>query len=268
MAVQALVTLTGRVEANGAELDLESASTSGRASAESALQGYQAAENSDPLNPEYPLKAAAILESLGQEDAAAAEARRAIDCAPIGKTYYRYGRLLARQGKTSEATAAFENARRVEPNNLDNLLALADSYATANRAAEAEAVWRVMVQLSRSDFGRIRAVPELIEWQYGRAFQQLGQAKMVRGENERAAADLREAVGILGTFWKQRDLLIAQIRVRPDDRRRTADYYRESLEAYEKVEANLGRHDEAAKAKQERVTFESERLKEESAKAG
>lgn len=275
LLAQSLSTLTGRIAANGAEIDYAQASAAMssmsssapdpaaqeavRANIESAAQGYREAESRDPLNPEYPLKLATMLETLGRKEEAEEASRRAIDRAGTGKTYYRYGKLLARHGKLEEAAKMHEAARRVEPNNLDNLLALADAYAALNRPGEAEAVWRRMTALYGSDFGRIRAVPELIDWQYGRAYQLLGQAELQRGETARAAADLQKAVGILRTFWKQRDLLIAQIRIRPEDRKRTADYYQESLAAYQKALTALGRTRDVEEAKAEEATLQQER---------
>jgi O-antigen ligase len=270
--VHSVATLTGRTAANGAEIDYASAAaamTSSsqdsstpeaiRADLERAADGYRQAESRDPLNPEYPLKLATVVETLGRKDEAEAASRRAIERAGIGKTFYRYGKLLAREGKTEEAARMHEAARRVEPNNLDNLLALADAYTALNRPAEAEAIWKHMAMLYSSDFGRIRAVPELIDWQYGRAYQLLGQTDLQRGETARAAGYLHQAVGILGTFWKQRDLLIAQIRVRTEDRKRTADYYQESLAAYQKALTALGRRQEAGEAKAEESKFQQER---------
>jgi tetratricopeptide (TPR) repeat protein len=230
-----------------------------RTGVERAAQGYRDAESRDPLNPEYSLKRATMLDVLGRRDEAEAESRRAIERARIGKTYYRYGKLLSRHGKIEEAARMHEAARKVEPNNLDNLLALADAYSALNRPADAEAVWRRIAGLYDSDFGRIRAVPEMIDWQYGRAYQLLGQAELQRGETARAAADLQKAVGILGTFWKQRDLLIAQIRVRPEDRKRTADYYQESLAVYQKALTALGRTREAGEVKAEEAKLQQER---------
>lgn len=269
LTANALMVLTGRIAANGAEIDSasafvqappdEAAAQSVRSSLVAAIQGFRDAESRDPLNPDYPLKLAPLLEATGDRPGAEAESRRAIDRARIGKTYYRYGKLLAREGKWAEAAATHEQVRRIEPNNLDNLLALADADMATSRPARAEEVWRRMVELARSDFGRIRAVPEMVEWQYGRAYEQLGQAELQRGETERAAADLKEAVGILGTFWKQRDLLIAQIRVRTDERRRTADYYADSLAAYEKALSTLGRTADADKVKAAAAAFIRER---------
>jgi len=260
------MTLTGRIEANGAELDslaaAASATASGesaRANVESAIAGYGEAEARDPLNPDYPMKLAGLLESMGQKDAAEAAARRAIGRAATGKTYYRCGRLLSRNGKLAEASKAYENARKIEPNNLDNLLALAEMYVATNRNDEAIAIWRRIVDLYHSDFARIRAVPEMIEWQYGRAFQMLGQGELERGDTVSAVEHLKEAVSILGLFWKQRDLLIAQIRVRPDDRRRTAAYYSDSLATYAKALAAAGKSADAAAATQQQLDFQRER---------
>ncbi len=272
--VQAFIVLAGRIAANGAELDSAIAFSSianhasgdsasdVRASLERAVAGYEAAESRDTLNPEYPMKLASLLEFLGRMAEAEAESRKAISRAAIGKTYYRYGRILAREGKAAEATSMHERARAVEPNNLGNLLALADTYLAFNRQADAESIYRYMVELSRGDFGKIRAVPELVEWEYGRALLGLGGAKLQRNDFAGAADDLREAVGRLGEFWRQRHLLIAEIRVRPEERKRTADYYRQALSAYEKALTAQGKSGEAMEVSAHANSFDEERAKE------
>lgn len=270
--VNSFLVLLGRVAANGAEIDSaivfnpagQSSVADIRAALESAVSGYQEAESRDMLNPEYPMRTASLMESLGRKEEAEAESRKAIARAAIGKTYYRYGKLLAREGRFAEAAKQHEQVRRVEPNNLDNLMALAEDYNATEQSEKALEAYRYMVQLSKTDFGSIRAVPELVEWQYGRAYLGLGQAELDKKEFEQAASDLKQAIGLLGEFWRQRHLLIAEIRIRPEERKRTADFYAQSLEAYQKALEALGKISEVAETKTKAAEFEGERAKEQS----
>jgi tetratricopeptide (TPR) repeat protein len=256
MTAYALLVAGGRWEANAAEAAVREGSGA------AALQRYESAIALDPWNVEYRLSRASLYEASGQAERAAAEYQDALKVASIGKVCYRFGKFYVRQGKKEEAVRMFERARALEPHNMQNLLALADAYKAAGRPAGAEAVYQKMIALYRSPFGAVRALTELVDWEFGVAYLGLAEGALARGEKAQAVVHLREGAGILGEFWRQRNLQAAAIRVRPDMRRSTALRYDWALEQWEKTLRELNRPNEAAEVQSRRAAFRTEMEKE------
>lgn len=227
-----------------------------------ALEGYRSAIALDGGNVEYRLQLAAILAASNQLEKAREVLDDAVKVAPIGKVYYRYGKLLSRMGKPEEALRMHERAKELEPNNLQNLLALADVYKAAGKPEEATRIYRRMVSLYRSPVGQVRPVPELVDWEYGMAFLGLAEQALARGNRSAAEPDLREGAGILGRFWETRSQGVAQIRVNPEVRRNTTLRYDWALEQWAKALREVGRVEEAAKIEERRARLHTEMEKE------
>ncbi|HXG24275.1 MAG TPA: tetratricopeptide repeat protein, partial [Chthonomonadales bacterium] len=227
-----------------------------------ALEGYRSAIALDGGNVEYRLQLAAILAASNQLEKAREVLDNAVKVAPIGKVYYRYGKLLSRMGKPEEALRMHEQVRELEPNNLQNLLALADVYKAASKSEEAARIYRRMVSLYHSPVGQVRPVPELVDWEYGMAFLGLAEQALARGDRAAAEPDLREGAGILGRFWETRTQGVAQLRVNPEVRRNTVLRYDWALEQWAKALREIGRTEEAAKIEERRARLHAEMEKE------
>jgi len=252
----ALLTAGGRMQAYNAALAIRA----GRGA--EALDGYQAAAGFERWNPEHYLSLATLYEASNQPEKARSALEGAVRVAPIGKTFYRFGRLLLRIGEKAQAVRMFERARQLEPGNLQNLLALAEAYKAAGRSADAESVYAHMIRLYRSPFGAVRPVPELVDWEFGVAYLGLAEAAIERGDREGAAANLEQGAGILGEFWRSRGLQIFRIRIRPDVLQNAMLRYDWALEQWIRALQDLGRPQEAAAIEERRAKFRAEREKE------
>jgi putative inorganic carbon (HCO3(-)) transporter len=229
-----------------------------------AVSGYESAVSMDGLNEDYRLQLATLYQWTSQPDRAEAAFRDAVRINPSGKAYYRYGRLLSSLRKAEEAYRMHSLSRRREPNNLQNLLALARSAEATGRKDEAEAVYRRMIEMEAGAFGQVRALPEVVDWEYGIAFTSLAELLLARGDRPGAEPALRRAVEHLGAFWGARNLEAAQMRVRPEVRRETSDRYAWAMEQWAGVLESLGRSEQARAARERLKTFKAERAEFES----
>jgi len=211
-----------------------------------ALQQWKAATTWDPLNPDYRLSLAQTLEMAGDTQAAGRQYQAAVRWADIGKCHYRYARFLERGHDLAGAIREFEHARTLEPLNLQNLLALAETCEAAGRAREAQQVYAQLADLYRQPVGRVRALPELVNWEFGAAYAALARQAAAAGELAEAETDYRQAVQIFKEFWDRRELQIVQVEVRPEVLRSVAARYRAALDGWERTLRALGRMGEAA----------------------
>ncbi|MGC8667966.1 MAG: O-antigen ligase family protein [Chthonomonadales bacterium] len=251
-AVFCVMVAGGRVEALRGMGLLRSADAFG------AAQYLSAAAAWDPLNPDYRLSLAEVYEMQGDLHSAGEQYQAAIRLADIGKCHYRYARFLERAHDLPGAIGQFERARTLEPLNLQNLLALAEVYEADGRRAAAELVYRQIAALYRAPVGRVRALPELVNWEFGAAYAALGRYEAAAGDPKRAEADYRQAVQILEEYWQRRNLQIVQVEVRPEVLRSVADRYRAALQGWEHSLRALGRTEEASAAAAMRARLERE----------
>ncbi|NUQ70728.1 MAG: O-antigen ligase family protein [Chthonomonadales bacterium] len=200
-----------------------------------ALDAFRLASSIDPYDPEPHLLAAQIHDSLSDPTAALTDLRNGVRAAPIGKTRYRLGKYLAARGDTEEAVRALEQAREFDPHNLRTLLALASVYRSAGRTRDANGIYREMVQLHHSPVGRVRAMPEVVDWEYGIAYAALAEDALKSDTPDAALPLLRNASAILGELWRTRDDLLVRLRVSSESMREASSRYEWVLEQ----EANL-----------------------------
>ncbi len=243
-----------------AEMGAESALRAGDAQA--AISNLQSASVADPEDPEPLLELAVVYDSTGRPAPAEEAIRRAIRDAPIGKTYYRLGKLLVKQGRLPEAIQAFERARQIEPHNLQTLLALADAYQKEGRSADAVEVYRAMVALYASPYGKVRALPELVTWEFGTAYLGLADAAIAQHDAADALADLQQAATVFDEFWRSRNLQIVHVQVRPDVLKSVADQYDRTLEEWPQLLRQQGRAAEADALDARRTRLHEEMQKE------
>ncbi len=253
LLVHAGSALSARMAALNAETELR------KGASQESLADYESAARADPLDPEYRLQSALLYAATGQQDRAREAYEQAVHLAPIGRCFYRYGRFLEKQGQLQEAIRQFEAARRVEPRNLQNLLALAEAYTAAHRWSEAVEIYRQMVALYHSPYGQVRALPELITWEFATAYVALADDAREQRDNAAAEANLRAAVEIYRQFWAARTLQIARIQIRPEVMSTVTEQYLRALQEWSGALRALGRTGEAAAADEERARVQRER---------
>ncbi|HSV73036.1 MAG TPA: O-antigen ligase family protein [Chthonomonadales bacterium] len=225
-----------------------------------AARALERASSFAPLDPEPRLRLAMLMEGARQPERARAAYEDAVRLAPSVRPLRRYARFLRRQGDLSAAIAAHERARRADPHNLQNLLALAECYKEAGRPAHAVAVYRTMVSLHEGVHGQVRALPEIVNWESGLAYAAVADAELAAGRREEAERLYAEAAEILGEFWRTRnDVRVLALGLPPEVRAQAADGYHEALAKRASVLRELGRADVAREAEAELDAFRAER---------
>ena len=167
-------------------------------------EALQSAASADPLDPEPLLLMASYQADVGQSDAALASLNHAVKVAPVGKTYYRLAQFYARSNRLPEAIAAFEQAQNREPRNVQNLRALGDTLLKTGQDAQAAAVYKLVTDLENSDFGKIRALPEMIEPEFVYAHLGLAQIALVAQNYAEANTEYQKALDLLRVYWRDR----------------------------------------------------------------
>src|SRR5262249_27778783 len=174
----------------------------------------------------------ALLQSPAEARQHLAEATR---LAPIGKTFYRFGQFYvrmasqdtdatARTNDLNQAIAAFRHAREVQPNNVQNLRALAEAFMQAQQTGQAAEVYRKMVDMENGPFGKVRAVPEKQETDFAYAHAGLADIAYADKNWVEAAKQDSQAAAILGAFWMERTWEINQL-LSPDKRNALLQLY-------------------------------------------
>jgi O-antigen ligase/tetratricopeptide (TPR) repeat protein len=224
-----------------------------------ALDAYRQAVRLDPLDPEHRLAMAMLLDGMGEGAEARKELVRATRLASIGKTWYRLGRHDLAAGRPAEAAASLERARRSDPAHLRSRLALAEAYASSGQRSRALRVYEAMAELAGSPVGQVRAIPEVVDWEYGIAFAGLAEAAMRDNSLGQAALMLEEAETVLGRLWRTRNEAMVRLRVTDDVMREATARYEWVLEQRSATLSSLGRHDDARVAEAELGRFRQER---------
>jgi O-antigen ligase/tetratricopeptide (TPR) repeat protein len=224
----------------------------------SAGKLYLLANEIDASDPEPLLGYAAVAVPLKRTDSAKQFLTKATQVAPTGRTFYRLGKFLISRTDHQGAISAFSEARAREPRNLQNLRWLADTQYRARQIEEARLTWESIIELEKSVFGRVRAIPEMIETDF--AFAHLGLASIHSENHEvmQAIAEYKAALDIFRAYWAKRN---TQENARtPDKRRELAHAYLEALLQTEELASSQSPPDtaEAAKLKTERETVKAE----------
>ncbi len=211
-----------------------------------SLDSWAQAIRYNGTNPDYWLGRAEVEAHSGQFDQAAQDYRHATEVAPIGKTFYRYGKFLVEQGDVAKAALQFEQALKVDPHFLPNLLALADAYRATGRQEDALKIYRELARDYNSPRGRLRALPELIPWEYAMAYCGLAEDALMANRGKEALKDLETGCTILGEFWARRH--DARNQVREDVWKKVTQRYDWALNQRSNVLKELGKDSDSAQA--------------------
>ena len=170
-----------------------------------SVETLQAAAVADPLDPEPLLTLASYQTAGNQNDAALASLKQAVKVAPIGKTYYRLAQFYARTNRDADAIPAFEQAQSREPRNVQNLRALGDALLRTGQNGQAAAVYGIIANLQNADFGKVRALPEMIEPEFVFAHLGLAQIASAAQNGANADAEVQKALDLLRVYWRDRN---------------------------------------------------------------
>lgn len=245
---------TGIARWNEAEAKLAFASGQGQV----ALTSDQAAASADPLDPEPRLELALIYAAIRRPDDALAELTKAVQAAPIGKTFYRLGQFYLHNSDLDRSATAFEQARNAEPRNLQNMHALADVYKRAGKSDRAAAVYQEIVALEHAPYGQVRAMPEVVETDFGYAHAGLADIAYEANRWADATAEYERAAGVMREFWQRRNQQLSQA-ISTDKRQKLTELYDSILTRWQDTLTKQGKTAEAAKIAAEQAQFHKER---------
>lgn len=174
-----------------------------------ALDAYGSAATFDPLDPEPHLQSALILDSLGTPEGTAKaeiELLAAEKLAPSGRTFYRLAQHYGRpDGDTEKQIAAYEEALKREPNNVQTLRALGDTQRKANKLTEAKNTYTALTELERSPYGTVRAMPEVVEMEFAYAHVALAEIASTAKNKAVALTEYEAAAKLFREYWGKRN---------------------------------------------------------------
>jgi O-antigen ligase len=195
-----------------------------------ALADYRTAASWNPLNVDFQLKIAGLYAADGHYTQSDDSYRKALQIAPTAKAYYLYGRFLQKQGRNEEAEPMFLKASVLDPHNLENLIALAESLKANRKISQAADIYRRITEISLSPVGKIRAIPELPDWEYGVAWLGLAEISLDKGDLSSAENQLQTGSSLLQDFLKHKKEGIFNITINADIKTHVEEKYLWSME--------------------------------------
>lgn len=171
---------------------------------QNALNDFLSASSALPREPEAYLKQGMIYSGTDRPQEAEAALLKATEAAPSGRSFYRLAQFYVQKKQFDKAITAFEEARKREPRNVQNLRALADCYRDAGRKEDAKRTYELVTDLEQGAYGRVRAMPEMIEAEFAFAHIGLGDLAMETKQREEAAKEYYAAVKVFGEYWRNR----------------------------------------------------------------
>jgi tetratricopeptide (TPR) repeat protein len=169
-----------------------------------AAEYYSMARRFDPTNADYLMDAGELYYALGRRETALELMTRAVRLKPSPRNLYRLGLYYERENDRARARAQFEAALERDPHSLPALLKLAQ-YAQPDPdeprlSDEAREYYERVVEIQNSPYGRIRAVPEIVETAYGFAHLALARHYRARGETVKAQGHYEQALQVFRNY--------------------------------------------------------------------
>ncbi|MCS6829115.1 MAG: O-antigen ligase family protein [Armatimonadota bacterium] len=202
-------------------------------------EGYQRALHWEPFNGDHYLSVGMLY--LGMARAGdlprAEEARktllRSAELTPYSKTWYHLGNLYRDVlGEPAQAAGAYRRALQLDPHALRVMAELGKTLEQQGKLQEAEAVYQRMLEIEKSVYNRVRAVPELPEVDYAFAYAGLARIARLQGKPADEVRDLySRALQILDADRAAREntVMLWSLK-RPAERQRALDDLRQECE--------------------------------------
>lgn len=220
-----------------------------------SLQAARAAAAFDPMDPEPHLLLARL---QFREPAAEEEYKTAARLSSGGMTYYLLARYYQNTGRMPQALAAFEQARNRAPRNPQILRALAECQAQMGSVEPAKETYNSVAALEKSVFGKVRAMPEMVETDFAYAHVGLADIAFDQRKLEDALQEYTLAAGVLKEYWIGRNWTVNTLN-RPEEKRRAlADLYIHVLRQRGTILSRLNRQSEAEQAGRELDAVEAD----------
>lgn len=209
----------------------------------SALRSFRRATMHDPLDAELHRRLGSVMRMMCEESPDEALARDAETRLKLAtqleptapKTWYQLGKVYANCFRGDRrAVNAYREALDRDPNALQVLLVLAETYERMGRTADALSVYRRMAAMEDSVYERIRAIPEMVEPGYVFAREALGRDAERRGDQAEAGRQYRRALGRVERYQESVERMgpvMEQMGTRDTDLEDRIDSLREQIEA-------------------------------------
>lgn len=172
-----------------------------------AVELYQRARLFDSRNPDYLMELGELYYALGRRETAFTMLEQAVRWKPTPRNLYRLGLYYERDGQLQRAREQFRQVLERDPNNLPALLKLAQMAqpdpTTPRLNEEALQYYRRIIALEDSPYGRIRAVPEIVETAYGFAHLAAARHYQALDEIERAVRHYEAALKVFRAYREQ-----------------------------------------------------------------
>lgn len=234
-----LVARSVSVAVSRLEMESGTALMNAHSSPERVVEAFDTASAADPWNPEPHLALALVYQALNRPGDVLRELKTAVRLMPGGRTSYRLGRFHMQRNDFAQAVAAFQKAQEYDPSNVQTLEALASALRSAGRSAEAKRVYGTMVALEEGVYGRVRAMPEIVETQFGAAHKALAEMAEEAGDLVTAEREYGRAVQILRGYWPTRNLPMTRP-LSPVKKEAIADMYDTVLTRQQELLRRLG----------------------------
>ena len=167
----------------------------------------------NPLNPQFRREYAKCLVLADASDAQLAEKQLAvaIRIAPTDAANYFVRGLLAQfTGNPREAIRWFKQALRFNPNSTQIVCQLALTYKKLDDTKGYESALRRLIEIEKSDYERVKGVPELVDINYVYAHMYFGEKFLSERKYAQAAAEFRAAVDRLERWRSQKSIIRMQ----------------------------------------------------------
>ncbi len=225
-----------------------------------AVEYLRSAADADPFDPEPHLDLAVIQSAIERKPEALESLKKAVRIAPTGRTYYRLAQYYARNAEARSAIEWFEISRVAEPHNLQNMKALADNLALNEMQERADLVYGEMAALENAPYGKVRAMPEMVETDFANAHVGLADSAATRQRWADADREYQLADAILSEYWSRRNQEM-EMSLSPEKRKNIADLYEGMVSRWLTVLPNLNAQapDKIQKVKSEQAKLSEDR---------
>lgn len=201
-------------------------------------EGYRRALRWEPWNGEHLLSLGLLCYGMARAgdtsrvQDAVQSLQEAAQVMPMSKTWYHLGNLYRDVlSDRAKAIEAYRRALEIDPYALRVMVELGKTLEQAGDRRGAEALYQRMLEIEKSVYNRVRAVPELPEVDYAFAYAGLARLAMARHQPEEARKRYADALRILNADRSARENNpMAQALPRPPERERALEELREECE--------------------------------------